>query len=486
MKYMSKIHLILIAILFSCQGIKEISETTSKNNSTSEKTSDTLHPFDSIYNSCSFINFPLEYRYFLNSNSPTREFQRSVDSVLYVKAGENRIGTRSSTRVSWVYWEDLNQCYNLGFFDNKSSMGNRTDEIPSELDFTNFPELRYMRSHSMISKKHLDEILATAKKLKGLDIYLEFDLPNEICNCEELEYLEILSYNSIKLPDCIKNLENLKYIRLIGFQDDVIWETPSLEALFLDFGGNLNIPDAVSKNKNLRHLSISGCNSLSLPETFGELDSLELLELTRIHDTISIADQLNRLKNLQGVKFIKLSLEEIPFFLGSNKLKFLEINYLNYLSNPSIDITAYADSLEAIVLGGIGFRNNSSFPTGIEKAKQLKYLHLYGFPIDSIPQSITELENLESLMLYGNNLSFNDLTKVYGKMHKQGLRYFNPSYISGLSDDQRRIIQGLDSQTQGTLSNHSSPPWMTFGNAFDYYRKKIKLGIETEWTYQLK
>lgn len=473
----------LLMVVSSCGHHKIVSEKLLDSEINNQITEE--HPFDSLYNACTLLKYPPhQYYYHVNSSTELREFQMSEDSVIFVRAGDNKIGTRSKLRESWLYWEDINQCYNLGFFDNNPSGGNSPYLLHDSLDFTRFPQLRYFRSTSKISRKHLNQILATASKLKGLEINLNFDLPDQICHCDSLEYLQLTAYDAIKLPSCLSNLTKLKYIQLIGIYDDIIWEIPSLKALELQLPGSfeLSIPDSLEKLKDLRQLSIYGCKSLVLPESFNQLDSLELLELEWINDTISIADKLNGLGNLKGVRLIQLSLHEFPQFKGSNNLKLLEASNINSLTNIEVDISNCSASLEALILGGIGFNNNSMFPKGIEFANQLIFLHLTGFPIENIPPELIQLKKLKSLMLYGNDLTFEGLVTIYDELHKQGLLYYNPPYIRNLTDEQREEIMRLDNESNGSLSSFNKPAFITYGNAFEYYQKKIKYGIETEWS----
>jgi hypothetical protein len=482
-KSVRRLFWIVMMVISSCGHHKVVSEKPL--DSYVDKLAVENHPFDSLYNACSLLKYPPHQNYYhVNSSSEFREFQMSEDSVIFVRAGNDNIGTRSKLRESFLYWEDINQCYNLAFFDNKPSVGNRSHQLHDSLDFTRFTQLRYLRSTSSISRKHLNQVLLAASRLKGLEVNIDFDLPDEICNCDSLEYLQLISNYSIKLPSCLKSLTNLKYIQLIGFYDDIIWQIPSLKALELQLPSSIGlaIPDSLEKLKELRQLSIYGCKSLILPESFNQLDSLELLELEWINDTISIADELNGLENLKGVRLVQLNLHEFPKFKGSSKLKLLKASSINFLTNSEVDISNCSASLEALILGGVGFSNNSMFPKGIEYAGQLVFLHLIGFPIENIPLELIQLKKLKSLMLYGNNLTFEGLVTIYDKLHKQGLLYYNPPYIRNLTDEQREEIWRLDRTSRGALSSFNKPAFITYGNAFDYYQRKIKYGIETEWS----
>ncbi len=481
---------LILLVAASCgQGkvIYEKSDSKTKtDNNVTEEVQEPPHPFDRLYEKYNLEKHPPSEYYYKVTDDEYRAFEMPADSVLIAWSAGSRIGSRSELRGFWKYWEDINQCKNLAIFDNKASGSSTAYPVPYELDFTNFPQLRYFRSKTTTSERHLNQVLATAKKLKGLETYIDVDLPVEICNCDSLEFLDLMTNKPIDLPDCLKDLENLKYIRLSGINDAVVWEIPSLVALDLSLGPEAKIPDSLQNLKHLKHLSIKGGSRDMFPESFDALDSLELLEIGWIDDTISIADKLDGLESLKGVRMVRLSLEEFPRFRSSNQLKLIDGSVINYLENSTIDISACSDSLEALVMNGLAFVNNTSFPVGIGSARQLVYLHLVNFPVDHIPQEVTQLKKLKSLMLHGNNLTYEDLLIVYDTMHKQGLVYFNPPFIGGLSEKDRSVLNQLDREARGALSSYSDPPWITYTNAFDYYRKYLKHGIVTPWSNEIR
>lgn len=434
------------------------------------------HFAQNFYDTCSLNKYPhWKFQYRLSMTND-RSLAVPLDSVIWVKSGGGRIGSRSIIKGSWLFWEDLNQCSNLGFFDNEASNGNKAEVLPPELNFSNFPELRHFRSHSIISEKHLDEVLETGKKLKGLEVYLDRDLPEEICNCEELEYLKIFCFDEINLPLCLKNLPKLKYLDLVGVggnANKIIWEIPSLQALYLEGCDYLEIPVSVRSLKSLKQLKISSIDTLSIPIEFSELDSLELLELFRIDKKINYAGQFEYLEGLRALKMTHVSLTSFPRLKESKGLLYLTLEYVNELDTFNFDFTN-KEYLHTLKLSGNAFNEINFFPEGIETLKNLEILHLREFKITEVPPSINGLTKLKDLNLVGDDLSYKSLKMIYdfnGSLRQKGfgLRSFHAKQ-GQLTKEQREEIQTLKN-TGTTVDWRYSDKFL---QAFDYYMFKLK------------
>lgn len=465
---------LFILILVSSCGIAKIETETL---TTDKAEVEQVHFAQDLYDTCSLNKYPPnQYRYYIGVNSG-REPSFALDSAVWVKASE--IGSRTKISHSWLYWEDLNQCHNLGFFDNAASNGNQTGILPAELNFSNFAELRHFRSHAIISEKHLNEIFSTAKKLKGLEVYLDKDLPEEICDCKELEFLKIFSFDETNLPPCIKNLPKLNYLHLVGIggnANDIIWEIPSLQALFIEGNGYLNIPTSIQSLKRLKHLKLAYLDSLSIPNEFNELDSLELLELFRIDKKINYSSQFENLEGLRALKMTHVNLTSFPHLLESKKLLYLTAEYLNELDELNLDFTNM-ESMQTIKLSGEAFNEINFFPKGIETLKYLQVLHLREFNITEVPESIYGLTNLKDLNLVGiqgANLSYSSLKMIYDfngdfRQSGHGLRSFHARQ-GGLTKTEREEIQTLKNTGTNVDRTYSDK----FLPTFDYYMFKLK------------
>lgn len=475
MKINSWYYIIIITLVTSCGIKKKQNETLVVDRTELEQ----VHFAQSYYDTYSLNKYPPhQYRYYIGVKSG-KEPSFALDSVVWVKAGDDKIGTRTKIGQSWLFWEDLNQCNNLGIFDNKASVGNKAGVLPAELNFSNFPELRHFRSHSVISEKHLGEVLQTAKKLKGLEIYLDKDLPDEICDCKELESLKIFSFAEVNLPPCIKNLPKLKYLAIVGVSgnvNDIIWEIPSLEALYIEGGEYLNIPRSIKTLKRLKHIKLSYLDSLSIPNEFNELDSLELLELFRIDKKINYLGQFENLNELRALKMGDLGLSNFPLLRESKKLLYLTAENIHELDSVDLDFINLT-LLHTLKLSGKAFNEIDEFPKGIDSVKNLQTLHLRDFSITEIPLYFNHFVGLKDLNLVGRqgvNLSYSSLKMVYdfnGSIRQRGLglRYFQARQ-GGMTK-----LQRIEIQTLKNVGGISEGRYLDkFLPTFDYYLFKLK------------
>lgn len=477
---------LLVLFLFGCSVEKKVSKANNKKNIT---IGTTFPP--EMYNAYNILKRPpSEYSYRLSSYNPQDSVRAlkpkySLDSVLYISI-TSKIGRRypddSPKGGIYFYLEDLNDCKNLGFLEVE-----KNGEISPELDFSNFPELRYLELHSskIITEKQQYDLLNTAKKLRGLSFGSRYPLPECICELKDLEYLELINYSRSDLPSCISDLPNLKYLQIGGVNPKsvpTIFSNENLEFLSVNGGDSLNIPESIHRLKKLRHLEISYFNTLQLPSMFEELDALELLEIGWINDTISIHKEITGLRNLKGVRFVNMNLKKIPEFKGCANLEYLYFYGIDYLKNTDLNFEPVKNTLACIELHGKAFSEIHAVPSGLDQASNLRFMHFYGLPIKTIPRTFQNLKQLESILLYGSELDFESVLFIYDTLHKQGLKYFNPPLIGVSTEEQRDTLQRLDFEGgRGMLMSHSKPSISYFSNAFEYYKKRIKFGLETEW-----
>lgn len=181
-----------------------------------------------------------------------------------------------------------------------------------------------------LKMKHLPPGLGRLVNLEALELAclesLE-DLPEEIGNLTKLESIVIDNGNgcsmNVRLPRSIGQLGNLKVLRLYGALDgrdigeparsgkskvlpDTLGQLQSLEELDLGRNGIRTLPPQVASLQNLKKLSLDYNDIHDLPAFVGELKSLEELSLN--------ANGGVRLpQSLAAVKGLKI-------YMGNNRL----------------------------------------------------------------------------------------------------------------------------------------------------------------------
>lgn len=219
----------------------------------------------------------------------------------------------------------------------------------------------------------------------------------------------------------------------------------ALEELSLDgVGKDLNIPENFGNLTKLKKLHITPRNSssdnriLSMPKTFGKLRSLENL-IIRYIGKIDFNGTLGQLTNLKN---LDCSVTEIPKDFGNlKKLESIDVSSQNaYLpeslsqctnlrfarfgfyntSYSSVTLPAEIDKLAKLdtleITGASGLR---TLPQSFGNLKSLKYLWIEGQSLQSIPDNIGNLSNLENWMVSGQ---FKTLPASIGNL--KNMKYF--------------------------------------------------------------
>ncbi|KAJ6928766.1 disease resistance-like protein DSC1 [Populus alba x Populus x berolinensis] len=197
-------------------------------------------------------------------------------------------------------------------------------------------------------------------------------------------------------------LENLKVMNLrssskLSLSDSDLTKFPNLEVLNL--GQSLaSLPDSIGELKSLEDLYLYSCSKLvSLPNSFRELKSLAKLNLIRCSELASLPDNIGELKSLNCLSnFSKLT--SLPYSIG--KLKCLVKLNLSYFSKLASLPDCFGE-LKSLVLLHISFCPKlESRPNSIGQLKCLAELNLSGCSeLADLPNSIYYLESLKWLKL---------------------------------------------------------------------------------------
>ena len=137
----------------------------------------------------------------------------------------------------------------------------------------------------------------------------------------------------------------------------------SIQKLYLDDNKFRNLPETIGDLRFLKELGLSNNNLTRLPESIGDLQSLQIVYLIN-NQLTSLPESIGKLQNLEDLRVAHNKLRTLPETIG-------DLQSLEYVS--------------------LGFNNLTSLPESIGKLQNLKTLYLDNNPLTSLPPSFLQL-----------------------------------------------------------------------------------------------
>ena len=266
-------------------------------------------------------------------------------------------------------------------------------------------------------------------KLLLSDFSLSGNLPNEIGNLRELTSLRITG-KVYKCPNSLINLRKLESLN-VNFSDGTEWFLPndmsSMLSLKEFLPGQLKIPmesfagiytlpalekltistiyligdmpEGISRLKQLKSLSLGGTNIYSLPDDIGDLaENLTTLNLNGCQALASLGANIGKLVNLKtltlsGCKVLK----ELPEGFGNlTSLTALDLSNCEGLERLSSDI----GNLQVSTLTLRGCKLLKEIPESFGELAKLTKLNFYACAaLETLPESIGNLTKVTEIDL---------------------------------------------------------------------------------------
>lgn len=158
------------------------------------------------------------------------------------------------------------------------------------------------------------------------------------------------------------------------------------------------IPSEISNCKNLKRLDFLKAYFLErLPESIGELENLEFINLT-LSGVDKLPDGIGNLKKLKYLYAGATSISVVPESIGEcESLVVLDLHSTKTTKIP--DNITKLKNLKSLDLGQL---NLTSLPENMGNLTELIRLDLFGSDIKQLPQSMKNLKKLEYLNVYDN------------------------------------------------------------------------------------
>ncbi|KAG0562812.1 hypothetical protein KC19_9G173000 [Ceratodon purpureus] len=215
-------------------------------------------------------------------------------------------------------------------------------------------------------------------------------------------------FEESSLPSKLNTLQNL--LGIMKTRKELVLEDFAIEALPESFGelGNLEVlnlrgcsnlrllPDSFGGLSKLRDLNLEGSGITSLPASFGDLSSLEVLNLRGCEKLHLLPESFGGLRKLRDLNLGHCSITDS--FGDLRKLR--DLNLRDYCGIRSLP-ASFGELSSLEVLNAEGCKMLHLLPDSLVCLRKLRDLNLEGSGITSLPASFGDLSSLEVLNLRG-------------------------------------------------------------------------------------
>ena len=282
------------------------------------------------------------------------------------------------------------------------------------------------------------------RRLYLQDNQLSGEVPSELGNLSNLEWLWLQRNQLSGVPSELGSLSNLESLDLSGNQlSGVPPELGSLSNLeSLDLSGNQlsGVPPELGNLSNLTHLYLSD-NQLSgeVPSELGNLSNLTHLYLQDNQLSGEVSSELGSLSNLEWLWLQRNQLSGVPPELGSlSNLERLNLSD-NQLSGVPSELGSLSN-LESLDLSG---NQLSGVPPELGSLSNLESLDLSGNQLSGVPPELGNLSNLTHLYLSDNQLS-GEVPSELGNLSNLTHLYLQDNQLSGEVSSELGSLSNLE------------------------------------------
>ncbi|MEK3761305.1 COR domain-containing protein [Paenibacillus sp. FSL P4-0338] len=261
-------------------------------------------------------------------------------------------------------------------------------------------------NHTTNEKFELENLIQKIKDPRYKFLTLGIKITDEILSAiikqameEQWEHIRFASAGISSIP---KDIGKIKSLKSLSFESYDFFDDEFINSIKV-------IPEELCELENLEALDVSGCPIISLPSGISKLQKLSSLHLANTKIEM-LPEELFRLKNLELLNIVGCPIESLtPQISNLKKLSSL------YFHGTKI----------------------STFPQEIFGLRELRNLGLSN-KIVEIPQEITKLRNLTSIMLIGSELT--EIPAYFGSLNKLQELYLHGSKINYFPDSLKNLV----------------------------------------------
>lgn len=208
----------------------------------------------------------------------------------------------------------------------------------------------------------------------------------------------------------------------------------------------------VNHSNRLKVLELKRNELKRLPENISQFSNLE--ELTSENPIREIPDELSKLKNLTSLSLVYIEVSEMPitiFELSHLETLVLEGNfdYRNKERNDSIprikELPNLFDQLPKLKNVNLDRQSLTALPPSFADLKQLHRVDLSKNQLDHLPQELAQNKNLKFVTLINNPLDWKKFKKSIADVQWRGLFFINNvGFTKEQYEETERLLPKMD------------------------------------------
>ncbi len=255
----------------------------------------------------------------------------------------------------------------------------------------------------------IEEILPHIKNLPNLieinfDYAIQLDIPKELFELTQLEYLRFNNVELLGLPAEIKNLKNLVSLDLSGNHisslPKEIGELKNLEFLKIENNNLLSLPEEIGNLEKLKNIYFSKNKIKFLPKSIGNLKNIKIAEFddNKIEE---LPKEIRNWKEASIINFNNNQIQKLPYEIGN----WAKATYINFENNKIQELPNKIGNWTKIKYVNFGNNQIQKLPKEIESWKKIEEFYANNNQLTQIPKEIMYFEHLEKLDFSKNQLS---------------------------------------------------------------------------------
>lgn len=284
----------------------------------------------------------------------------------------------------------------------------------------------------------IDPAIGQLTNLRDLSLSLsdlQEPIPDAFGSLAALEALTLTrpsgTLTPITLPATLGNLHNLSQLTISGplaTLPNSFGDLETLNLLVLTGNSLRTLPETVGNLHNLRWLILSANELTSLPASIGNLTNLIFLDVA-YNQLTALPAEIGNLQQLERLRADDNQLQTLPTTIGNLS----SLNSLELTRNQLVALPPELGNLTGLRALKLGSNQLTTLPAAIGNLQALPDLELADNQLTALPDTFSQLVNITTVVLYDNK--FTTFPAVLSKMPNLETLWLNRNAFTLLPTD---------------------------------------------------